>query len=270
MSNPVIENYGSDTNPYRQGACFPLRDPEDRLITQEKFYEDPPIASEAFRFAGKLIYSQPVVFFGCPGSTCSVSNEQEYRDHCASFNNDLTECVPPCAIHGEVCSTTILDNPVESCASLTYLECSSNKFCSQSLPGNDDIEMVDEELANEFLQLYEASYPSNQTCSSLGFTSDGSTPEDNLKCRIKNTKQYKDKREIYYKCLHQYHDQTLGTRCVHIVNRRLSGGYVLEKDAEGPITIGTDIQEWKILGSNSLINNEHIDCPIHEVQLRNR
>ena len=23
-----------------------------------------------------------------------------------------------------------------------------------------------------------------------------------------------------------------GTRCVHIVNRRLSGGYVLEKDAE--------------------------------------
>ena len=47
---------------------------------------------------------------------------------------------------------------------------------------------------------------------------------------------------------------------MHIVNRRLSGGYVLEKDAEGPITIGTDIQEWKILGSNSLINNEHIDC----------
>ena len=154
----------------------------------------------------------------------------------------------------------LLDNPKGSCESLTYLECSSNKFCSQSLPSNNDIEMVDEELANKFLQLYEASYPSNQTCSSLGFTSDGSTPEDNLKCRIKSTKQYKDKREIYYKCLHQYHDQTLGTRCVHIVNRRLSGGYVLEKDAEDPITVGTDIQEWKILGSNSLINNEHIDC----------
>ena len=60
--NPVIENYGSDTNPYRQGACFPLRDPKDSLIMQEKFYEDPPLASEAFRFAAKLIYSQPVVF----------------------------------------------------------------------------------------------------------------------------------------------------------------------------------------------------------------
>ena len=57
----------------------------------------------------------------------------------------------------------------------------------------------------------------------------------------------------------QTHDQTLGTRCARC-NRRLSGGYVLEKDAEDPITVGTDMQEWKILGSNSLINNEHIDC----------
>ena len=73
--NPVLENYGSATNPYRQGACFSLRDPKDSLITQEKFYEDPPIASEAFRFAGKLIYSQPVVFFGCPGSTCSSTSK---------------------------------------------------------------------------------------------------------------------------------------------------------------------------------------------------
>ena len=92
--NPVIENYGSDTNPYRQGACFPLRDPEDRLIMQEKFYEDPPIASEAFRFAAKLIYSQPVVFFGCPGVHVQYRTSKD-TDHCSSFTDDLQLCVPP-------------------------------------------------------------------------------------------------------------------------------------------------------------------------------
>ena len=49
--NPILQNYGAATNPYRQGACFSLRDSQDSLIMQEKFYEDPPIASEAFRFA---------------------------------------------------------------------------------------------------------------------------------------------------------------------------------------------------------------------------
>ena len=106
--NPVIENYGSDTNPY-QGACFPLRDPEDRLIMQEKFYEDPPLGSEAFpfRFAAKLIYSQ-VVF-----SVVRAVHVQ-YRtskDTVITVQALLILNYASCAVHGEVCGTTLLDNP---------------------------------------------------------------------------------------------------------------------------------------------------------------